>query len=109
MIRKSGNIGEVGKLVRKIEMGGPQAGSSMKKVETGVLKVEQLMKKIQMNEPKVGKVGRSVRVGQEEYTTPDQDAMLAGAGEEDKFIKCFDDITRKELPWQAVKQAREKS
>ena len=34
--------------------------------------------------------------------------MLAGAGEEDEFIKCFDDITGKELPWQAVKAAREK-
>ena len=37
-----------------------------------------------------------------------QDAMLAEAGEEDGFIKCFDDITGKELPWQAVKQSREK-
>ena len=34
--------------------------------------------------------------------------MLAGAGEEDEFIKCFDDITGKELPWQLVKEAREK-
>ena len=34
--------------------------------------------------------------------------MLAGAGEEDEFIKCFDDITGKELFWQAVKEAREK-
>ena len=25
----------------------------------------------------------------------EQDAMLAGAGEEDEFIKCFDDITGK--------------
>ena len=33
--------------------------------------------------------------------------MLAGAGDEDKFVKCSDDITGKELPWQAVKQARE--
>ena len=33
--------------------------------------------------------------------------MLAEAGEEDGFIKCFDDITGKELPWQAVKEARE--
>ena len=32
-------------------------------------------------------------------------ATLAGAGEEDNFNKCFDDITGKEL--QAVKQARE--
>ena len=35
--------------------------------------------------------------------------MLAGgAGEEDEFIKCFDEITGKELHWQAVKEAREK-
>ena len=47
-------------------------------------------------------------MGQETYKKPDQDAMLAGAGEEDEFIKCFDDVTGKELPWQAVKQAREK-
>ena len=33
--------------------------------------------------------------------------MLAEAGEKHEFIKCFDDITGKELPWQAVKQARE--
>ena len=29
--------------------------------------------------------------------------------EEVEFIKCFDDITGKELPWQAAKQAREKN
>ena len=34
--------------------------------------------------------------------------MLAGAGVMDEFIKCFDDVTGKELPWQAVKEAREK-
>ena len=34
--------------------------------------------------------------------------MLAGAGEEDEITKCFDDITGKELLWQAVKEAREK-
>ena len=34
--------------------------------------------------------------------------MLAGAGEEDEFIECLDDITGQELPWQVVKQAREK-
>ena len=38
----------------------------------------------------------------------EQDAMLAEAGEQDEFTKCFDDITGKELPWQAVKQARGK-
>ena len=66
------------------------------------------MKKIQKNnDPKVGRVWKSVRFRQEEFTKPEEDATLAGAGEEDKFIKCFDDITVKELPWQAVKQARE--
>ena len=39
--------------------------------------------------------------------TLEQDAMLAEGGE-DEFIKCFDDITGKELPWQAVKEGREK-
>ena len=34
--------------------------------------------------------------------------MRCWAGEEDGFIKCFDDTTGKELSWQAVKQAREK-
>ena len=61
-----------------------------------------------MNDPKVGKVGKSVRYGQEECTKNEQDAMLTGAGEEDELIRCFDGITGKELPWQAVKVAREK-
>ena len=39
---------------------------------------------------------------------PEQDAMLAEAGEEDEFIRCYDDITGKELLRQVVKQAREK-
>ena len=42
------------------------------------------------------------------YTKPEQDARLAGAGEEDESIKCFDDVTGKEVLWQAVKEAREK-
>ena len=45
---------------------------------------------------------------QAECMKPEQDAMLAEAGEEHEFIKCFDDITGKELLWQAVKEAREK-
>ena len=73
----------------------------MKKDETAGVKVGELVEKIQMNGRKVGKVGKSLRVGQEEYLKPEQDAMLVGAGEEDKFIKCFDDSTGKELPWQA--------
>ena len=60
-----------------------------------------------MNDPRVGKSKKSGRFAQEQYTKPQQDAMLAGAGEEGKFIKCFDDITGKELLWQAVKQAHE--
>ena len=54
------------------------------------------------------KVGNLVRFRQEKYKKPEQDAMLAGAGEEDEIIKCFDDITGKELLWQAVKEAGEK-
>ena len=88
-------------------MGGPQAGKLMKKVETSGMKVGALVNRIQMNEPKAGTVRRSARFGQEEYMKPEQDAMLAKAGEENQLIKCFDDITGKELPWQAVKEARE--
>ena len=95
---------KVGKLVRKIEISCPQAGKLMKKVETGGTKVGELVKKIQMNEPKVRKVWRSVRFGPQEHVKLEQDAMLAEAGEEDDFITCFDDITGKELPWQAVKE-----
>ena len=69
--------------------------------------VEKLVNRIEMGDPQVGKVGKSINFGREECTEPEQDAMLAGAGEEDTFIECFDDITGKELPWQAVKQARE--
>ena len=91
---KVGNIGEVGKLVRKIK--------------TGDMKVGELVKKIQMNDPKVGKVWKSFRFGREECMKLEQDAMLAEACEENEFIKCFDDIIGEELPWQAVKEAREK-
>ena len=86
-------------------MGGPQARKRMKKVETGDRKVQELVKKIQMNDPKVGKVRKMTRFGREKVK---KSAQGAGAGEEDEFIKCFDDITGKELPWQAVKEAREK-
>ena len=50
-------VGVVGKLVERLEMGGPQAGKMMKKVETGGVKVGELVRKIQMNEPTVGKSG----------------------------------------------------
>ena len=99
---------KIGQMLKKNEMGGPQAGKLMKKAETGGMKVGELVKRIQMKELKVGKVGRSAIFGQEVYTKPAQAAMLAEAGEVDEFIKCFDDITGKELPWQAVKEAREK-
>ena len=58
---------------------------------------ELVVKKIQTNDSKVGKVGRSARCDQEEYMKPEQDAMLAEAGDENEFINCFDDITGKEL------------
>ena len=87
-------------------MDDPEAGHLMKKVETGGMKVEELVKKIQVNDPKIGNVWKSVKIGQEEYKKPEQDAMPAGASEEDKIIKCFGDIIGKELLWQTVKQAR---
>ena len=87
-------------------MGDPDAGKLMKNVKTGDMKVEELVKMIQMKDPKVGKVWRSVRFGQEEYTKPEQEAMLAGARDKDSFIKGFEGITGKEVPWQTVKQTR---
>ena len=66
------------------------------------------MNKVETGGMNVGKVGRSARCDQEECMNIEQDAMLARAGEEDEFIKCYDDITGKELLWQAVKPAREK-
>ena len=38
---------------------------------------------------------KSARFAQEESTKLEQDAMLAGAGEEGKSIMCFDDIIEK--------------
>ena len=58
-------------IVRKIEMGGPQRGKLMNKVETGGMKVGEQLEKIQMNELKVG-----------------------SRGEEDEFIKFFNDFTK---------------
>ena len=57
---------------------------------------------------KVGNVWNLVRFGQEKCSKPEQDAMLAGAGDEDEFFKCFDDMAGKELLWQGVKETREK-
>ena len=49
------------------------------------------------------------RFGQAKCKKLEQDAMLAEAGEEDEFVKCFDDIIlARSCPWQAVKEAREK-
>ena len=52
MIQKLGEVGEVGKLLTRIEMGGPQARTLVKKVETGDMKVGELVK-IPMKDPKV--------------------------------------------------------
>ena len=37
----------------------------------------------------------------------DRHAMLPTPEEEDQCAQCTDDITNKELPWSAVRQARE--
>ena len=89
-------------------MSGPQAEKLMKNIETGDMKVGELVKRIQMNETEVGKVWRSARFVQEECIKLEQDAVLAEAGEENEFFKCFNDTTGKELLWQAVKEARAK-
>ena len=57
---KINEMGEVGKLVKRIEMGGPKARTLVKKVETGDMKVANLVEKIQMNDPNVGTDGKSV-------------------------------------------------
>ena len=57
---------------------------------------------------KLEKVEKSVKCGPEECNKYEKNVMIAGVSDEDKFVKCLDDITGRELPWQAVKQAREK-
>ena len=89
-------------------MSGPQAEKLMKQIQTGGMKVGEVVKKICMSESKVGKVRRSARFNQEECMKHEQGAMLAEADEEHEFIYCFDDITGKDLHWQAVKEAPEK-
>ena len=84
------------------------SGKLRKNIENGDMKVGELVKKIQTNESKVGKVGRSARRDQEECMKPEQDALLAEAGEENEFVKCFDDVAGKEMLRQAVKEAHEK-
>ena len=90
---KTNEIGEVGKLVTKIEMDGGNT-------------VGELVRKIQMNELKSW---RSVRFGQEEYMKPEQDAMLAEADEEDGFIKSLNNITREEFPGKPCRKQGKKS
>ena len=51
---------------------------------------------------------KSVKCGQEECKKHEKNVMIAGVSDEDKFVKCLDDIIGRESPWQAVKQAREK-
>ena len=50
-----------------------------------------------MNDPKVVFLGKISEIWSREYTKLEQDALLAGTGEEKQFTKCFDDITGKEL------------
>ena len=69
----------------------------MKTVETGDRKVGEFGEEDPDERSKRRKVWKFVRIGQEKYRKPEQDAMLAGAGE-DEFIKCFDDITGKQMP-----------
>ena len=75
-------VGVVGKLVKRIVTGGPQARKIMMKVETDDGKVGELVKKIHLNDPIVGKSGKLVRFVHEKYKKPEQDVMLAEAGEE---------------------------
>ena len=55
---------------------------------------------------KLDKSGDRQDFGQEECMKLEQDAMLADADQEEEFIKCFDDITGRDRPWKAVKEAR---
>ena len=57
MFQKVEQVGVLGKLVKRIAMGGPQARKTMKKVETGDRIVGEMVNKIQMNDPKIGNVG----------------------------------------------------
>ena len=76
----------------------------MEKIEPNAMKSGRLTKRI---EPDDKKDQRSVRFGQEECNKFEREVMMARACKDDQFIRCFDDITRQELPWYAVKQAPE--
>ena len=56
---KINEIGDVGKLVKKIKMGAPKIGKLANKND---MKVEALVKKIQMNDSKVGKVRENGKI-----------------------------------------------
>ena len=68
------------------------------------MKSGKLTKRI---EPDDKKDQKSVRFGQEECNKFEREVMMARAGKDDQFIRCFDDITRQKLSWCAVKQASE--
>ena len=68
----------------------------------------KLVEEVLMNDQKNGVVEKSEKCGQEKCKKYEKNVMIAGVSEEDKFVKCLDDITGRESPWQAVKQAREK-
>ena len=78
------------------------------KIGEGDIKMRKLVEEVLMNDQKIGEVEKSVKCGQEECKKHEKTVMIAGVSDEDKFVKCLDDITGRELPWQAVKQAREK-
>ena len=40
-----------------------------------------------------------MRCGQEECKKHEKNVTIAGVSDEDKFVKCLDDITGRELPW----------
>ena len=119
---KINEIGEVGKLVTKIELDAPKSGKLLKKNEMGDptvgkigevgklvkknemggMKVGELVKKIQMNDPKVGKVGTSVIFGHQE-TKLEQDAILAGAEKVDQHPKY--NVTPFDTKWVDIDKA----
>ena len=85
-----------------------KSGNLVKKVEMGDIKMGKLVEEVLMNDQKIGEVEKSVKCGQEECKKHEKNVMIAGVSDEDKFVKCLDDIIGRESPWQAVKQAREK-
>ena len=78
---KTNDVGGVGKVVKKIDMGDAKARRLVKNVGTGNMKMGRLVKKVPVNDPKIEEVQISVRVGQEKCTKHEQNAMLAGVGQ----------------------------